>query len=114
MESGYSLDHGSGGVIASGGSVAMLREWVGGIPIIVCPWIRPRGADRHDQKRVAAPAAAIKNGADYLVVGRPIRDAPDPRAMAESITEEINNALRYSVRDLAQSNASFSLPFAVA
>ncbi len=89
----YSLEHGSDGLICSGDSVAMLREQVGEDPIIVCPGIRPAGADHDDQKRVATPAEAVKNGADYLVVGRPIRNAHDPRAMAERILEEIDQAL---------------------
>ena len=89
----YSLEHGSDGLICSGDSVAMLREHVGENPIIVCPGIRPPGADHDDQKRVATPAEAVKNGADYLVVGRPIRNARDPRAMAESILEDIDHAL---------------------
>ena len=89
----YSLEHGSDGLICSGDSVEMLREHVGEDPIIVCPGIRPQGADHDDQKRVATPAEAIKNGADYLVVGRPIRNARDPRAMAERILDEIDHAL---------------------
>lgn len=89
----YSLKHGSDGLICSGDSVAMVREHVGEDPIIVCPGIRPPGADHDDQKRVATPAEAIKNGADYLVVGRPIRNARDPRAMAERILDEIDHAL---------------------
>ena len=89
----YSLEYGSDGLICSGDSVAMLREQVGEDPIIVCPGIRPPGADHDDQKRVATPAEAVKNGADYLVVGRPIRNAHDPRAMAERILEEIDHAL---------------------
>jgi len=89
----YSLEHGSDGLICSGDSVAMLREQVGDDPIIVCPGIRPQGADHDDQKRVATPAEAIKNGADYLVVGRPIRNARHPRAVAERILEDIDHAL---------------------
>jgi len=57
--------------------------------VIVCPGIRPSWAFRDDQRRIATPAAAIANGADFLVVGRPITEASDPRAAAEHILEEI-------------------------
>lgn len=89
----YSLEHGSDGLICSGDSVAMLREHVGEDAVIVCPGIRPQGTDRDDQKRVATPGEAVKNGADYLVVGRPIRNARDPRGMAERVIEDIDRAL---------------------
>ncbi|MBQ27900.1 MAG: orotidine-5'-phosphate decarboxylase [Nitrospiraceae bacterium] len=89
----YSLAHGSDGLICSGDSVAMLRDHVGKDPIIVCPGIRPQGVDHDDQKRVVSPAEAIKNGADYLVVGRPIKNAHDPRAIAANICEDIDHAL---------------------
>ena len=56
------------------------------------PGIRPAGADAGDQKRIATPAAAIAAGADYLVVGRPIIAAPDPKAAAEAIVAEIAGA----------------------
>ena len=88
------LEHGSDGLICSGDSVSMLREHVGEDPILVCPGIRPSGIDQDDQKRIATPAEAIRNGADYLVVGRPIKNASDPRAMAERILEDIDHALR--------------------
>ncbi len=89
----YSLAHGSDGLICSGDSVAMLREHVGEDPIIVCPGIRPQGIDHDEQKRVATPTDAIKSGADYLVVGRPIKNAHDPRAMAQFLCENIAHAL---------------------
>ena len=54
------------------------------------PGIRPAGAERGDQKRIATPAAAIAAGADYLVVGRPIIAAADPKAAAQAIVEEIS------------------------
>ena len=57
--------------------------------MIVTPGIRPEGAAVGDQKRVATPAEAIRGGADYLVVGRPVTQAPDPRAAAEAIVAEI-------------------------
>jgi orotidine-5'-phosphate decarboxylase len=57
--------------------------------ILVIPGIRPAGSAVGDQKRVATPAAALKAGADYLVIGRPITQAPDPAAAAAAILDEI-------------------------
>jgi orotidine-5'-phosphate decarboxylase len=57
------------------------------------PGVRPVGADRGDQRRVATPASAIASGADFLVVGRPIREAREPRAAAQEVVEEIARAL---------------------
>ena len=57
--------------------------------VLVTPGIRPAGADADDQKRVMTPAGAIAAGADYLVVGRPIIEAPDPKAAAAAIVAEI-------------------------
>jgi orotidine-5'-phosphate decarboxylase len=59
---------------------------------LVTPGIRPAGSGAGDQKRVATPAAAIAAGADYLVVGRPIIAASDPKAVAEAIVAEIAGA----------------------
>lgn len=67
---------------------AALREALGPNALLVTPGIRP-GGGAQDQKRIATPAAAIAAGADLLVVGRPVRDAPDPRAAAEAIAREI-------------------------
>ena len=61
--------------------------------ILVTPGVRPSGADLGDQKRVLTPAQAIAAGADYLVVGRPVTRADDPRVMAERITAEIGASL---------------------
>jgi orotidine-5'-phosphate decarboxylase len=57
---------------------------------LVIPGIRPAGVAMGDQKRVATPAAAIASGADYLVIGRPITQAPDPAAAAQAILDEIS------------------------
>jgi orotidine-5'-phosphate decarboxylase len=82
------------GLVASAQEMPELRRAVGAEMILVAPGIRPAGAEAGDQKRVATPAAAIQAGADYLVVGRPILEAPDPRAAAEAIQAEIAAAQR--------------------
>jgi orotidine-5'-phosphate decarboxylase len=61
--------------------------------LFVTPGIRPQGSARGDQKRVTTPAQAIAAGADYLVVGRPITEAADPKAAADAIQAEIEQAL---------------------
>lgn len=81
------------GLVASGDSVRQIREEFGGNLIIVTPGIRPAGADVNDHKRAQTPQKAIENGADYLVVGRPITQAPDEVAAAESIIEGIQEGL---------------------
>ena len=81
------------GVVASGQEAAALRQALGPAMLIVTPGIRPPGAEVQDQARVVTPRAAIGAGADYLVVGRPITSAPDPRAAAEAIVGEIAAAL---------------------
>ena len=86
-EQGLAL--GVDGLVASSAEAAALRRIVGAGMLLVTPGIRPRGAAVGDQKRVATPGEAIRNGADYLVVGRPVTEAPDPRAVAEAIVDEI-------------------------
>lgn len=84
------LQLGCDGVISSGLEAARLRAELGGRFLVVSPGIRPvtnRPAD--DQKRVVSVEQALRNGADYIVVGRPIRDAADPRAAARLIQEQI-------------------------
>ncbi len=83
---------GCDGVIASGEEPSAIREKVGGRFLIVTPGIRPAGKGADDHARVTTPAQAIKAGADYLVVGRPIRDAGDPQAAAEEIVVEMQAA----------------------
>ncbi len=80
------------GVIASGHEAAAIRNATGTDFLIVTPGIRPSGADSGDQARVMTPARAIAAGADYLVVGRPITQAADPRAAAAAIVDEIEAA----------------------
>lgn len=91
------LAAGCDGVVSSGLEVSALREQVDEALITVCPGIRPILNDREtepgDQRRVMTPAAAIRSGADYLVVGRPIRTAADPAAAAEAVQREIADAL---------------------
>jgi orotidine-5'-phosphate decarboxylase len=83
---------GCGGVVCSGAEARAVRQAVGPELRVVCPGVRPAGADVADQVRVMTPAAAIAAGADYLVVGRPIRDAADPLAAAAAIADEIDSA----------------------
>lgn len=84
---------GLGGVVASPQEAAFIRQSLGEGFAIVTPGIRPTAAVRHDQARSATPQAAIRAGADFLVVGRPITQAADPAAAASSIIEEITKAL---------------------
>jgi len=89
----FAKQAGFDGVVASPEEVGAIRAAVGPKLAIVTPGIRPAGSARGDQKRVATPAKAIKNGADYLVVGRPILLAEDPLKAAKAIAREIGTAL---------------------
>ena len=80
------------GLILSAEEVKAMRGIVGPDMLLVTPGIRPAGAAIGDQKRVMTPAEAIKGGADHLVVGRPVTQAPDPKAAAEAIVAEIAGA----------------------
>ncbi len=84
---------GCGGIVCSGSEAAAVRDAVGPGLRIVCPGVRPIGGDPGDQARVVTPEAAIAAGADYVVCGRPIRDAADPVAAANAIADEIAHAL---------------------
>ncbi|MCK8485462.1 orotidine-5'-phosphate decarboxylase [Aliiroseovarius sp. S2029] len=86
------LEAGADGVIASPQEARLIRA----LPeaegkLIVTPGVRPAGTDHGDQKRTATPAQAIADGADHVVVGRPIRHAKDPRAAAQAIIAELNS-----------------------
>ncbi|SDX89004.1 orotidine-5'-phosphate decarboxylase [Ruegeria halocynthiae] len=86
------FEAGADGVIASPQEAALIRA----LPqsagrLIVTPGVRPAGAALGDQKRVATPSGAIGDGADHIVVGRPIYQADDPKAAAEAILNEINS-----------------------
>jgi orotidine-5'-phosphate decarboxylase len=81
------------GLVCSPEEAAALRKIVGHSMSLVTPGIRPAGTASGDQKRIMTPARAIAAGADYLVVGRPVMEAADPRAAAEAIHTEITQAL---------------------
>jgi orotidine-5'-phosphate decarboxylase len=87
-------DIGVDGLVCSGVEAARLRAIASAGMVLVIPGIRPAGAEKGDQKRIMTPAAAIGAGADYLVVGRPVIAAPDPKAAAEAIVAEIAAAAR--------------------
>ena len=86
------LDRGCDGLIVSGDAIKACRERFPDADI-VSPGIRPAGASVSDHKRSATPGEAIRLGADYLVVGRPVLNAESPRAAAQKIIDEIDAAL---------------------
>lgn len=79
------VDAGAGGLVCSPHEVRAVRAAVGPGPLLVVPGVRPAGAARGDQARVATPEEAVGAGADVIVLGRPLRDAPDPLAAARAI-----------------------------
>src|SRR5476649_1008584 len=81
------------GLVCSPEEAAALRRIVGHQIHLVTPGVRPAGSSTGDQKRIMTPARAIAAGADYLVVGRPILEAADPKAAADAIQAEIRQAL---------------------
>jgi orotidine-5'-phosphate decarboxylase len=81
------------GLVCSPEEAGNLRRIIGHQMALVTPGIRPAGSATGDQKRIMTPGRAIAAGADYLVVGRPVVDAADPRAAAEAIQAEITQAL---------------------
>jgi orotidine-5'-phosphate decarboxylase len=85
-------DTGVDGLVCSPEEAADLRSIVGPGMVLVTPGIRPAGSGSGDQKRIMTPSKAIAAGADYLVVGRPILEARDPKAAAEAIVAEIEQA----------------------
>lgn len=88
---GRALDAGADGVIASPQEAAAIRALPeAGSKLIVTPGVRPQGAALGDQKRVATPGQAITDGADHIVVGRPIWQAEDPAAAARALLQEIS------------------------
>ncbi len=90
------FEAGADGIIASPQEAALIRA----LPqaegrLIVTPGVRPSGADLGDQKRVATPAKAILEGADHIVVGRPIYQADDPKAAVDTVLTELNSLTRH-------------------
>ncbi|HEY6255823.1 MAG TPA: orotidine-5'-phosphate decarboxylase [Xanthobacteraceae bacterium] len=82
-------DIGVDGLVCAAEEAERLRDLIRPSMVLVTPGIRPAGSAAGDQKRVMTPAAAIRAGADYLVVGRPIVTAQDPKAVAEAIVADI-------------------------
>jgi orotidine-5'-phosphate decarboxylase len=85
-------DIGVDGLVCSAEEAATLRSIAGARMVLVTPGIRPAGSAAGDQKRVMTPARAIEAGADFLVVGRPVLEAGDPKAAADAIVAEIEKA----------------------
>lgn len=83
---------GADGVVSAASEVPRVRASLGDGFLLVVPGIRPAGADRQDQKRVATPEHAVRAGADYLVIGRPITRAEDPAAALRSVHAEMGLA----------------------
>jgi len=95
QRAGMAKTAGCAGVVCSGLEAAMIKAHFGNEFITVTPGIRPQWSlgEKDDQKRVTSPAQAVQNGSDYLVIGRPIREASDSRAAAARITEEIASVI---------------------
>jgi len=88
------FESGLDGVVASPQEIEIIRYEVGDPRfIVVTPGIRPRGASSDDQRRTTAPAEAIRAGADYIVIGRPVLNAPDPVNSAREVIAEIESAI---------------------
>jgi orotidine-5'-phosphate decarboxylase len=78
------------GLVASPRELRSLRDSIGPEPVLVIPGIRPAGSATDDQSRIATPAAALADGADYLVVGRPVSQAAAPREALLRILDEMD------------------------
>lgn len=87
----HAQEAGCDGVVASAQEAGILRKRLGGRLQIVCPGIRPAGAVAGDQRRVSTPAGALKSGADFLVIGRPITEAAQPLAAVKAILKEMED-----------------------
>ncbi len=85
-------ENGADGIVCSPMEVAAMRKLLGPDALLVTPGVRPAGAAVGDQKRVATPGQAVRDGSTHLVVGRPIMQAPDPRAAALAILDEMRNS----------------------
>ena len=86
------MEAGIDGIVASPLEAAAIRALAGPGAILVTPGVRSAGASKGDQKRVATPAQAVRDGADYLVIGRQITRSPEPAAEAARILEEVSTA----------------------
>ncbi len=84
--------NGADGIVCSPREVARMRALLGPDALLVTPGVRPAGAELGDQKRVATPSQAVRDGSTHLVVGRPILEAPDPAAAARAIVAEMCGA----------------------
>lgn len=82
--------NGADGIVCSPKEVAKMRALLGPDALLVTPGVRPAGAAVGDQKRVATPADAVRDGSSHLVVGRPILEAADPRAAAAAVRSEMD------------------------
>ncbi len=88
------LKHGCDGLITSGQNVRSLREkFYDQKPILICPGIRPAGSSHDDHKRACTPYDAVKDGADFIVVGRPIRNSENPAETAKRIIADIERGI---------------------
>lgn len=87
-------DTGIDGLVCSAEEALALRKIAGPGMVLVTPGIRPAGSATGDQKRIMSPARAIASGADYLVVGRPVVEAGDPKAAADAVVAEIHAAAK--------------------
>ena len=83
------MDAGADGLVCSPREVSLLRDALGEGPLLVVPGIRPAGSEAGDQARVATPAQAVADGADWIVVGRPITGAADPAAASRDIVASL-------------------------
>lgn len=81
------------GVVCSALEATRLRQFLGDIFCLVTPGIRPSGGQADDQKRVTTPQRAIQNGADYLVIGRPVTQANDPLLVCQQLNTEISGLI---------------------
>ena len=88
-----SADSGADGVVCSAREVELLRQHIKRPVCLVTPGIRPAGSDSNDQIRTVTPGNAIKNGSEYIVIGRPITQAADPLQALQQIEKEVNEAL---------------------
>lgn len=83
------VDSGADGLVCSPREVKALRTLLGDSPALVVPGIRPAGSAAQDQTRIATPQSAVADGADWLVIGRPLREGGDPKLAAERIAREL-------------------------